>query len=172
MIRLGVLMMMAIAVGAAEKPPVPNDVPFQFDPNLCPSPVMDWVIADANISLVCAVRVHNKYGLRVNLTVNFTDILVDRIDTTKDPNGGWNQSFQFAWTPPPIEEIHYLGIVATDAAGRQDRRTLLIYVVYDDAPVIFSADNMSPVSREKHALRMVEVAKKREFPMTKPVAVR
>ncbi len=170
MTRLDILILMAIALSAAEKPPVPNDVPFVYDPNLCPSAVMAWVITEPNLSLVYAVGVHNKYGLDVTLTVNAVDVLVDRIGKAEDPNGGWNQYFQFAWKPPH-EAIHYLEIVATDVAGRQDKRTLLVYAVYDDAPFIFPVDTI-PISRMKHAQRMVQVAKKVGFAMTKPVAVR
>ncbi len=165
---------LASALSAVTRPPVPASIPFAYDPNLCPSPVMDWIVAEPNETIVYAVGVHNRLGMVVNLAVTGTaeqDVLIDRVGTVEDPADGWNQYFQFAWTPPAAEAIHYVEITATDLTGRQDSRTLLVYAVYDDAPFIFPVRTL-PVSRIRQAQRLVQVAKKVNFPMTKPIQVK
>jgi len=155
----------------ATKPPVPIDIPFEYDPNLCLSPVMDWKIAEPNMSAIYAVGAHNKWGLDIDVGVTCPDpnvyILVDRLEKKKDPAGGWNQFFQFAMTFPPEEKVHYLEVIAVDKAGRQDIRTLLVYTVYDDAPFIFISEPVS-MTRIKEAQKLWQVAMKKGVPLTKP----
>jgi hypothetical protein len=159
---------------AKERPPVPTDVPFEFDPNLCQSEVMDWAIAEPNLSIVYAVGAHNKWGLEIDFALSPSDpttlVVVDKLGKAKDPEGGWNQYWQFSLTLPPIEKVHYINLVATDKAGRTDSRTLLIYAVFDDAPFLFPSEPL-PVSRMKEAQKLWQVAMKKGTPMTKPTTV-
>lgn len=172
-----IILILAGLLSVITRPPVPNDVPFEFDVNCCASEVMSWIIVEPNLSLVYAIGVHNKFGLAIDIDVVGTsdepiDTLVDRLGKVADPDGGWNQYFQIAWTPPPGEQIHYLELRATDAAGRQDRRTLLVYATDDTGPIIFPIHGPLPVSRIKSAQRLVQVAKKVGFPLTRPITVR
>ena len=174
---LTITLLLGACASAVTKPPVPTDMPFAFDPNLCPSPILDWIIVEPNLSLVYAIGVHNRFGMTIEIDVIGTggdpiETLVDALGKSPDPDGGWNQYFQIAWTPPAGEGLHYLEIRARDIVGRQDRRTLLVYTVADDAPFIFPVHGPLPVSRMKAAQRLVQVAKKVGFPLTKPITVR
>ena len=170
------LLCLASMTYGVTRPPVPTNVPFSYDPNLCLSPVMDWIVVEPNYSLVYAVGVHNTYGLKVEVEVygpNVTsvDILVQDIGTVADPNGGINQYFQIGWSPPVGEMVHYLELRASDLAGREDRRTLLVYVAEDDVPFLFPVKSL-PVAHIRSAQRFVQYAKKMGFPLTGRVAVR
>jgi len=161
---------------AATRPPElgPDEIPFAYDPNLCPSPLLAYVISEPNLSVVYAVGAHNKWGLDIELDVvnangQLIDIVVQKLGRAKDPQGGWNQYWQFAWTPPPVEMVHYLEIVVTDKVGRTARRTLLVYAVHDDTPFIFHGS--PPVSRLNEAQRLWQYAKKIQKPLTKPTRV-
>ena len=167
---------LAAVCNAAERPaPLdPNRVPFPYEPNLCPSPVLDYVISEPNLSVVYAIGAHNRWGLDIELDVvdangELIDVVVQKLGRAKDPNGGWNQYWQFAWTPPAIEKVHYLELICTDKVGRQDRCTLLVYAVYDDAPFIFHGS--PPIARLTQAQRLWQYAKKVQQPLTLPTRV-
>ena len=174
--KVVLILLLAACASAVTRPPVPTDIPFPYDPNLCKSPIMEWIVVEPNLTFVYAIGVHNLHGLKVNVSMMGTgvspiDVLVERLGVVEDPDGGWNQYFQIAWTPPEGEQVYYPEIIAVDLAGRIDRRTVLIYAVFDDAPFIFPVQEL-PVSRMKAAQRMIQVAKKVRFPMTKPVHVK
>ena len=169
---------MIVALIAITYPPVPADIPFEHDPNLCASPVLSWIIVQPSLSLVYAVGVHHPGGMEINLSVVGTggepiDVLTDEIGSAEAPDGGLNRYYQIAWTPPAGEALHYIELIATDAIGRQDRRTVLVYVVgVDGGPTLFPVHGPLPVGRMKQAQRTVQVAKKQRFPLTTPVQVR
>lgn len=172
-----IILLLTCSVFAITKPLVPTDMPFVVDPNMHTSPILDWIIVEPNHSLVYALGFHNKAGMSVEIDVIGTagepiDTLVQTLGVAKDPDGGYNQYFQIAWTPPSEEKLHYLEIRATDVIGRQVRATLLVYAVYDDVPFFFPVHGPIPVSRIKQAQRMVQYAKKHQFPLTYNIAVR
>ena len=167
-----ILLMAGVVYGA--RPGVPTDVPFEHDPNKCLSEVMDWVICEPYMSTVYACGYHNRWGLDVSIEMISGDpnvaIITDRLDKANDPNGGWNQYYQFGITPPAGEKVHYIEIVSTDKAGRQDKRTLLLYAVYDDEGYLFPVTPL-PLTRTKEAQRLWQMAKKAGKPLTKPTKI-
>ena len=111
---LGMLIVVLFLAGMAmgvERPPAmgPNDVPFVYDPNLCLSPVMDWVINEPNISGIYSVGSHNKWGVKTELTVYTAGetVLVQPLGKYKDPNEGWNHYWSCMFTFAD-EGVHYL----------------------------------------------------------------
>lgn len=170
MIGLNVFILIAIAVSAAEKPPVPIDVPFVYDPNLCQSPVMDFMVMEPNALLVYAIGVHNERGREINITiVGVNDTNVVFVGKVTDPNSGWNQYFQIEWqTPPDVESVYYLNIVATDTEGQSDERTLLIHAMFDDVPYIFPVRGPIPTALNYEAEKVTEYAQSIGSPVSWP----
>ena len=173
---LTITLLLTSLSSAVTRPPVPTDMPFAWDPNLCSSPILEWIIVPPSTGVVYAVGYHNE-GLHVDISVAGTggepiDVLVQSVGTVADPNGGWNHYFQIAWTPPPGEMLHYLQLLATDAIGRQASVTLLVYATTVDPGVFFPVRGPIPVSRMKDAQRMVQYAKKQQFPLPSSIQVR
>jgi len=149
-------------------------VPFQYDPNQCPSEVMDCAIVDPNISLIYALYVHNP-GLDVDIqVVNLTDpndyIVIDFIGGVA-ADGGYNRYWQFSFTPQPIEQVNYLQVIATDVRGRSASRMVLVYAVYDGVPEIYPVKGVIPISRVKQSQKLWQVAAKKGVSLTKPTKV-
>jgi len=167
------LMLLAVPAWAVVRPPdlEPNDVPFAYEPNLCLSPVLDWQIVEPNLAAIYGVGSHNSWGLDTELTTNDPNILIQKLEKTKDPDGGWNQWFQCMFTYP-AEGVRYIEFTVEDKRGRIDKRTLLVLVTEDDTPFVFPG---SPpplrVSRIKEAQRMWQYAKKMNYPVTKPTSI-
>lgn len=169
MTRLDILIMMAIALSGAEKPPIPSDVPFVYDPNLCQSPVMDWIIVEPNTPLIYAIGVHNESGKEINVTivgVNRANVVY--VGKVADPNSGWNQYFQIEWRAPDVESVYYLNIIATDTAGQSDERTLLIRAMFDDVPFIFPVHGPIPIALNYEAEKVTEYARSIGLPVSWP----
>lgn len=163
---------------AVTRPPVPTDVPFEYDPNLCSSSLMDFVITEPNVSVVSAIGGHNRWGLDLELDVarcdgQIIDVNVQRMSKVKDPNGGWNQYWQWSWTPPASlqDEVYYLELRLIDEIGRQNRRTILVYAVQDDPPFLFPVRGPIPVARVKQAQRHWQWVKKHGKTLTSPTRV-
>jgi hypothetical protein len=174
-IEIGLVLLITSMAWGADIPPVmgPNDVPFAYEPNLCLSPVMDWVITEPNISTIYGVGYHDHRGLSVELTAsdpNGPDILIQKLDRYKDPAGGWNQYWQCMFTIP-ADGVHYIELETVDKIGRTDCRTLLVLVTSDDSYFIFPGTPPLPVSRIKDAQRFWQYAKKLNYPVTKPTRV-
>lgn len=172
---IGMLVVMLITglVMGAERPPVlePNDVPFAYDPNSCPSPVMDWRITRMGTASIYSISAHDEAAVAIVMSgyIAGSDVLVYYLDKAKDPNGGWNQYWNCAFTLNRTG-VHYLEFTASDTIGREDRRTVLILSVEDDGLFIFPG---APpiITKVEDAQRLVQHAKKKQFPMTKPVRV-
>jgi len=153
-------------------PPVlgPNDVPFAYEPNLCLSHVMDWQVVEPNLAAIYSVGSHNKWGLDTEMSTNDPNILIQKLEKTKDPDGGWNQWWQCMFTYS-VEGVRYIEFTATDKRGRTDRRTLLVLVVEDDAPFIFPGSPPLADARIKESQRFWQYAMKAGYPITKPTTV-
>ena len=165
-----VLLITSVALGVSVPPELgPEDVPFPYDPNMCMSSVMDWQVVEPGIASIYSVGSHNKWGLETEMTTNDPNILVQKLEKVKDPEGGWNQWYQCMFTYSR-EGVHYVNVTATDKKGRTESRTLVVLAVMDDPPFIFPG---SPVSdaRIKDAQRFWQVAAKKGYPVTKPTRV-
>ena len=170
LIEIGLVLITSMAWGATVPPELnPADVPFAYEPNLCLSSVMDWQIVEPGIAAIYSVGSHNKWGLDTEMTTNDSGILIQKLEKTKDPEGGWNQWFQCMFTYS-AEGVHYVNFTTTDKKGRTESRTLLVLAVSDDTPFIFPGS--PPVaSRDKEAQRFWQVAVKKGYPVTKPTSV-
>ena len=159
-----------------QRPPVPTDIPFPYDPNMVTSEILEWFVAEPNLTFVFSPSVKNKWGLQVDFEVidcsdANTPILVERGIREKDTDGGWIQRFQVMVTPSK-EGLHYIEMTAVDKKGQTDTRTLLVLCVEDEPPFIFMED--PPVITKKsikNAQKMWQVAMKRNYPATKPTKV-
>jgi len=175
-----VFAVMAAVCNAAERPaPLdPNDIPFAVDPNAYTADLLDYVEAEPNVSFVSTVQAHNKGGWETELSIVMadgspTDHVVQRLTTkpVKDPNGGWNQGFQWAWTPP-AEGVFYLELRLTTTGKPEwkgDRRTVVVYAYGEDAPFLWVRD--VPILRLTEAQRLWMHAKKVQQPLTSPTRV-
>ena len=159
-----------------QRPPIPADVPFEYDPNMVTSEILMWYVAEPNLNFIFTAKVKNKWGLQVDFIVSDcydanTPILVERGLKTKDlEHGGWIQEFNVVATPG-AEGVHYIEMTATDKIGRFDKRTLLVLCVEDEPPFIFIDDPPIIASRKKEAQRIWQVATKQQYPVTKPTKV-
>ena len=171
--KLGILLVMLAII---QRPPVPQDIPFPYDPNMVTSEILEWFVAEPNLTFVYSPSVKNKWGLQVDFHVvdchdANTPILVERGIREPDPDGGWIQRFQVMVTPS-TEGVHYIEMTAIDKKGRMDSRTLLVLCVEDDPPFIFMED--TPVITDAQldaAERTWQYAKKMRYPATKPTKV-
>ena len=146
--------------------PVP-DILFDYDPNMCPSPAFDSIISDPNISCVYTFQVRSIGGREVTCSIDYPgQFVISRLTKVKDGRY-WVQTFQFLWTPPDYEIVHYIEIKATDDKGRSDRRTLVFWA-YADSPQIWPD---IPVVHVRGAQRLWQVAKKRGIVVTLPTHV-
>jgi len=166
------LMLLAIPAWGVSTPPElgPDNVPFVYDSNLCPSSVIDWQIAEPNMAAIYSVGSHNKWGLDTDMSTNDPNILIQKLEKTKDPDGGWNQWYQCMFTYS-AEGVKYIEFTATDKKGRTESRTLLVLVTEDDTPFIFPGSPPLPVARIKDAQRFWQYAMKNNYPTTKPTSV-
>ena len=170
------LLLIAIAMtGIIERPPIPTDIPFEYDPNMLTADIMRWYVAEPNLTFVCSPSAKNRWGLHVDLTaIDFYDantpILIDRGVKEKDiDDGGWIQHFNVMVTPS-TEGVHYIELTATDKRGRFDKRTLLVLCVADDPPFLFM--ETAPTISEAEAQRTWQVAKKVGYPATSPTSLK
>jgi len=126
--------------GAIERPPIPYDVPFEYDVNCCDSDVMAWTITGPNISSVYHVAAWNEWGLDTELTITGMEgITVTKGDKVKELGGGWSQHFDFIFMAPVVG-VHYLNLTATNIIGLSDSRTLLVLAVTDSPPILYPAE--------------------------------
>ena len=138
---LSILLTCTVAMGTS-RPPVlePNDVAFEYDPNMVQSPVMDFAMTEPNVMWEYDVAAHNNTGRVVNLSVagvNADRIIIQRISIVNDPNDEWDQSFTIRFEVPDRERVYYLDIKAVDTKGKSDNRTVLVYAIYNDAPFLY-----------------------------------
>ena len=169
-----ILLVMLLTI--IQRPPVPENIPFPYDAKMVTSEVLEWFVAEPNLTFVYTASVKNKWGLEVDYTVTDcydanTPILVDRGVREEDTDGGWIQRFHVMVTPAS-EGVHYLEMTAIDKKGRLDKRVLLVLCVEDDPPFIFIED--PPVITDasiKNAQRLWQVAAKYGYPATKPTRV-
>ena len=169
-----ILIMASISI--VTRPPVPTDVPFEYEKDLLTSDVLMWHVAEPNLSFIFKAKVKNKWGLHVDFETNDcydsnTPILVERGQKTRDiENGGWIQEFDVVVTFNK-EGVHYIEMKATDKIGRFDKRTLLVLCVGDEPPFIFIDDPPIITSRMKEAQRFWQLAVKHKYDATKPTRV-
>jgi hypothetical protein len=173
-IIVGVLMIVASYLAIMERPPIPADIPFEYDSNMVTSDILAWCVAEPNVSFACTVAAHNKWGLRTELSVmDCYDpsvlILVQRSEKLKDADGGWNQYWNVIITPE-AEGVHYIELACIDAVRRSDKRMLLVLCVEDDSPFLFMES--PPTISMKQAQRAWQYAKKAEYPVTAPMVRR
>jgi len=165
---------------AAERPaPLdPNEIPFAIEPNAYTADLLDYVVAEPNVSVVSSVSIHNKGGWLCDLTIVMADgtpadTVIQRLAErpVKDPNGGWNQGFQWAWTPP-AEGVYYLELRASTrdkATWKVDRRTVVVYAFGEDLPFLWVRD--LPELRLTQAEKIWQYATKLQRPLTSPTRV-
>ena len=148
---------------------VPSDIPYEYDPNQCLSPIMDWVVTYPGVSNVYSVHSRSKYGTKVNLYVTGTEVVIQQLEKLRDSEGYWNQYFNFSFSLP--EGVHYINMTATDIAGRTDSRTLLVLAVENDPPYLYPGGPPVSINSIKSAQKLVQVAKKQNKELTKPTRV-
>ena len=156
---------------AATKPPPlgPNDVPFVYDPNLCLSPVMDFVQSEPNNVLVYAIGVHCQPGRTVTVAVGgMAGVVSLPVGDVPDPNGGRNYYFQVSGRVPDIEGVYYLNISATDSTGQRDARTVLVQALSYKPPFIFPVRGPIPTAYNYEAHKLTEYCKSVGLPVAWP----
>ena len=165
---------------AMSRPPAidVNDIPFAIDSNSYSADLLDYVIAEPNISVVSSVNIHNKGGWLCDLDIIMadgtpTDTVIQRLAERpiKDPNGGWNQGFQWAWKPP-AEGVYYLELRASTKGKPEwkvDRRMIVIYAYGEDTPFLWVRD--LPELRLTQSQKLWQYAMKMQKPMTNPTEV-
>lgn len=145
-------------VYAIERPPVPTDVPFAWDPNLCPSPAFDWMVVTVGESIVYTFHVVNLFGEDVILTTSDPNITSYRLDKTNEGEY-WLQTFQLFFTSFS-SGLNYINLNVVDQYERSDDRTLLIMVLTDDPPIIYPPDRPVITGWIKGAQQLCQIAKK------------
>lgn len=182
------LILILTALGQAKtRPPA-------LDPNVCPSPYdpnileiawpMAWMPADVNISVVSTINTWNKSGREVAVKIEQVDfsvtppiqpieatLLPDTEAPVPDPNGGYNRSWSWGFTPKTAK-IYYLLFTAwtpTKPHWQQEKRVILVYVEPQDVPILW-VQNVTEETMA-NAQRVWQAAQKTE-PMTKPTLVR
>ena len=167
------LMLCTTALAITQRPPVPTDIPFEYDPNAVTADILRWFVAEPNLTFIYTASVKNRWGLHVDFVVvdyydANTPILTERsAKVPDDEDGGWIQNFNIMVTPSK-EGVHYLEMTTVDKRGISDTRTLLVLCVADDPPFIFIEDPPIITKRIKEAQRIWQVAKKMGYPITKP----
>jgi hypothetical protein len=179
---LALLYLLATELHATERPPAldPNDVPFGIDPNQYTADLLDFIVAEPNLSSVSTVYAHNKGGWETELAIVMadgtpTDHLVQKLTNkpVRDPNGGWNQGFQWAWTPPG-EGIYYLELRLSTKGKPQwrgDARTVVVYSYGEDPPFLYTYKPDVPILRIAQVQRLWQRSVKLGKAMTKPTHV-
>ena len=145
---LSVLVSVSVSAIAVERPPEPNDCPFEFDPNGCLSEIMAWTITGEQVTSVYTVAAWNEWGLATELTVTgIPNVMVQKGEKLPDPEGGWNQLFVFSFIAPTTG-VYYLNMTATDYIGQSDSRTLLVLAMGNEPPVLrpYAPPVITPVS--------------------------
>ena len=113
-----IAMMMSSAAITAE----PN-VPFPIAPPADAPPVLWWYVAEPGQTIFWPVNVWTRYGSEVAVDVSnadpngpIWDFAVERVSKQPiDPNNpdyGWNEEFQAAWTVPDSEGVYYVRVTA------------------------------------------------------------
>jgi hypothetical protein len=152
--------------------PEPNDVPFAYDPNLCPSPVFDWVVTSPGTSLAYEFAVITRTSLDVNdvnipaLRTQQGDQYTWQVFEKKQGPDYWVQRVGLFWTPFD-SQVHYLNIIVTIANGASDARTLLVMVQADDIPRIYPPDHPL-ITSVAWAQQLWQRAKKEQIFASKP----
>lgn len=169
---LVVAIMAAVGMGATRPAPLePNDIPGEYDPNLCDGDVMDWAFCSPASSILYAVEFWSKSGRPVtglDLTlgggpiIDFSSVYEGKM---KDPNGGWFHRWYLGYTPA-AEGVHYLNIKASygprthseawrldSEPPQMDTRTVLLFVFSDDTPFLRPSSEPAPVAKMKSAQR-------------------
>lgn len=157
-ITIVILILCALLFGyqPAPIPPLdPNDVPFVYDPNQCPSEPMIALVIRVNSTHVGDIRVTEEDGdpVLVSLVVgSVSGIEVPYVDDKgfsiptsdkKDPNDPSGMAriyhFQWQWTPT-IDDVglHYINVYVDDQYlyNNFDERTMIILVKENRPPVI------------------------------------
>lgn len=176
-----VVFLILVAIAHAERPaPLdPNSIPFATDPNSYTSDLLDYVVGESGKSFVSTINIHNKGGWLCNLAITMSDgsptsTVIQRLTErpVKDPNEGWNQEFQWAWTPPS-EGVFYLELIASTIGKpewKTDRRTVVVYAYGEDIPYLWVAD-VPELSRMIQAQRLWQYSVKLGTPLTNPTNV-
>lgn len=171
--------------------------PPTVDPNTCPYPYnmnvasiadpMAWLPADVNVSVVSTINVWNRQGREVAIAIDevvmgstgewviqpIEHMLVnDNENPIPDPNGGFNQSFTWGFTPAEGRIYYLLFTAATPEKPnwKTDKRIMLVYSEPEDVPVLWVQD--VPLLTTHNAQRLWQAATKAGKPMTKPTLVR
>lgn len=148
-ILLIVLFLASSSFGVRPAPMDPNLVPFGFDPNLCSSDLLDYVVVEPNMSVISTVYARNKGGWLTELDIvtcdrSVTDAVITRTTArpVKDPNGGWIQEFQWGWTAPHEGVFHLEFRLSTQGkpAWKSDIRAILVYAYVEDQPWLYTRD--------------------------------
>jgi hypothetical protein len=124
-----------ITLGLASYEPAPVIEPdgVAFEPNEAPSAVMAAYSVYAGQTISGEIDVADEDGDQVWVSAEKL-IFRDGIQNTIDPNL-W--TFVWSWSPGQADEgINYIEIIATDAQGATDSRTIVIDVIVNHPPVI------------------------------------
>ena len=125
-------------------PPLdPNDVPFIYDPNQCPSEPIVGLIIRVGSAHVGEFKVTDEDGDPVTITLTPDDLTVDAVPfyNEKDPNDPLGMAriyrFTWRWTPTIAEAgLHYVNVHVSDQYGAGIPRTMIILVKENRPPVI------------------------------------
>lgn len=128
-------------------PPLdPNDVPFVYDPNLCPSEPISALVLPVGIGYIGQLKVTEPDGEPVSIIFSksgdeASGIVVDEVPyyDIKDPNDdlGMARKYHFNWYwTPDVLGVHYVNVRVSDPYGAVDERTMVILVKENQPPVI------------------------------------
>ena len=129
-------------------PPLdPNDVPFIYDPNQCPSDPMIALIIQIGSTYIGEIKVTEPDGDPVTISLITGDedsgiiIESDPFYDVKDPNDelGMARIYRFEWRwMPTIYDIglHYVNVRVSDQYDAFDERTMIVLVKENRPPVI------------------------------------
>jgi hypothetical protein len=116
--------------------PDPNEVPFHYDPNQCPSEPFGYAVITAGTVYENSFKVTEPEGNEVTLSITTgQDIEIDTEPYTKlfaadDPTGK-SRIYRYRWRWATTEDdigLHYINVRATDEGGAYDERTFLALV--------------------------------------------
>ena len=143
-----ILCVLLLGYQPTPSPPLdPNDVPFIYDPNQCPSDPMIALIIKVGSTHIGQIKVNEPDGDPVTISLITGDedsgiiIESDPFYDAKDPNDplkmGRIYRFEWQWTPT-INDIglHYINVRVSDQYDAFDERTMIILVKENQPPVI------------------------------------
>lgn len=144
-----VLCVLLLGYQPTPSPPLdPNDVPFIYEPNQCPSEPMIALIIRVGMVHTGEIKVNEPDGDPVTVSFDPNEIEIPSYGgysipfyDVKDPNDslGMARIYHFEWSWTPTESnigLHYINVRVADQYGAFDERTMIVLVKENRPPVI------------------------------------